>query len=113
MGRALTAGISLPGVILVGMVNAVGGGILRDVLLSNEQKLFQPGTLDQALALLGCALFLVLTQALHAATIAAAWSTILTVFVSRLLAIRFKIQTYPLGDFRSYWDRTGEKDPDR
>lgn len=113
MGRAFAAGISLPGVMLVGMVNAVGGGILRDVLLNHEQKLFQPGTLEQALALLGCAVFLVLTQALHAAAIAAAWTTILAVFVSRLLAIRFKIKTYPLWNFRSYWDRTEEKDPDR
>ena len=112
MDRALAAGISLPGVMLVGMVNAVGGGMLRDVLLNNEQKLFKPGTLEQALALLGCAVFLVLTQALHASAVTAAWFTILTVFASRLLAIRFKIQSHPLSDFRSYWDRTREEDPD-
>ena len=34
MDRALAAGISLPGVVVVGMVNAVGGGILRDVLVN-------------------------------------------------------------------------------
>jgi uncharacterized membrane protein YeiH len=112
MDRALAAGISLPGVMLVGMVNAVGGGMLRDVLLNNEQQMFKPGTLEQALALLGCIVFILLTQALHSSVLAAAWVTILTVFISRLLAIRFRIQTHPLSDFRSYWDRTGEKDPD-
>ena len=56
MDRALAAGISLPGVVVVGMVNAVGGGILRDVLLNTEPDMFKPGTLDQALALIGCLL---------------------------------------------------------
>ena len=42
MDRALAAGFSLPGVVVVGMVNAVGGGILRDVLLNTEPDMFKP-----------------------------------------------------------------------
>jgi uncharacterized membrane protein YeiH len=103
MGRALAAGISLPGVVVVGMVNAVGGGILRDVLINAEPDMFKPGTLDQASALAGCLLFLGLTQALGLAQFWAAWITIAGVFGLRVLAIRFRIESRPLRDFRAYW----------
>jgi uncharacterized membrane protein YeiH len=49
MTLALKAGLSLPGVVLVGLVNAVGGGILRDVLMRREPNMFLPGTLEEAL----------------------------------------------------------------
>ena len=95
MDRALAAGISLPGVVVVGMVNAVGGGILRDVLLNVEPDMFMPGTLDQALALIGCLLFLSLTQGLPVTQFTAAWVTIASVFIIRLLAIGFRIEFPP------------------
>jgi uncharacterized membrane protein YeiH len=99
MDRALAAGISLPGVVVVGMVNAVGGGILRDVLVNQEPEMFKPGTLEQALALVGCLLFLSLTQALPVSQFAAAWITILTVFVIRLLSVHYHIQSPPMPGF--------------
>ena len=99
MDRALAAGISLPGVVVVGMVNAVGGGILRDVLVNEEPEMFKPGTLEQALALFGCLLFLSLTQALPFSQFAAAWITILTVFAIRLVSIRYNIQSPPMPGF--------------
>jgi uncharacterized membrane protein YeiH len=99
MDRALAAGISLPGVVVVGMVNAVGGGILRDVLVNQEPEMFKPGTLEQALALVGCLLFLSLTQALPVSQFAAAWITILTVFIIRLLSVRYHIQSPPMPGF--------------
>jgi uncharacterized membrane protein YeiH len=105
MDRALAAGISLPGVVVVGMVNAVGGGILRDVLLNVEPDMFLPGTLDQASALIGCLLFLGLTQGLPVTQFAAAWITIALVFIIRLLAIGFRIESHPLPGFKAYWGR--------
>jgi uncharacterized membrane protein YeiH len=106
MCRALGAGVSLPGVVVVGMVNAVGGGILRDVLLNSEPDMFKPGTLDQVSALIGCLLFLGLTQALPFTQFSGAWITIGTVFAIRLLAIRFGIETRPLPSFKAHWDRS-------
>lgn len=103
MDRALAAGISLPGVVVVGMVNAVGGGILRDVLMNQEPDMFKPGTLDQASALAGCLLFLALIETLGLPQFWAAWITIAAVFGLRLLAIRYRIESRPLGDFRAYW----------
>jgi uncharacterized membrane protein YeiH len=99
MDRALGAGISLPGVVVVGMVNAVGGGILRDILVNQEPEMFKPGTLEQALALVGCLLFLGLTQSFALSQFAAAWITILTVFAIRLVAIRYDIQSPPMPGF--------------
>jgi len=49
MSMALAAGLSLPGVVLVGVVNSVGGGILRDVLMRREPSMFLPGTLEEVL----------------------------------------------------------------
>jgi uncharacterized membrane protein YeiH len=99
MDRALAAGISLPGVVVVGMVNAVGGGILRDVLVNQEPEMFKPGTLEQGLALVGCLLFLSLTQALPFSQFTAAWITIVTVFAIRLVSIRYDIQSPPMPGF--------------
>jgi uncharacterized membrane protein YeiH len=101
MDRALAAGISLPGVVFVGMVNAVGGGILRDILLNKEPEMFLPGTLEQALALVGCLLFLSLTQALAFSQFAAAWITIVTVSVLRLVSIRYHIESPSMPGFGS------------
>ena len=95
MNRALAAGVSLPGVIVVGMVNAVGGGILRDMLINTEPDMFMPGTLSQTLALVGCLLFLALIEGLSFSQFAAAWVTIGVVFVARLLSIRYNIETKP------------------
>jgi len=40
MQMALSAGISLPGVVLIGGVNGVGGGVLRDLLLGDMPAIF-------------------------------------------------------------------------
>ncbi len=107
MNLALHAGISLPGVVVVGMVNAVGGGILRDVLTNIEPDMFVPGTLSQSLALLGCLLFLLLIDGVHLSQFDGAWITIAVVFVARLIAIRYRIETKP---FRELAARPGQSD---
>lgn len=105
MNRAMAAGISMPGVVVVGMVNAVGGGILRDILMRRDPKMFLPGTIEETVALIGCLFFLVLTQNPFMVMEAypAAWITIAVVFVVRLMAIRYQIQVHPLKDFERYW----------
>src|SRR5262245_23823894 len=51
MQLSLAAGLSLPGVALVGVVNAVGGGVLRDLFTRQPIEVFQPGTLTASAAL--------------------------------------------------------------
>jgi len=113
MNRALAAGISLPGVVVVGMVNAVGGGILRDILIRRDPKMFQPGTIEESAALAGCLFFLVLNQNPFwpLAPYPSAITTISAVFLLRLLAIRYRIQVHPLKDFERYWKENQENQP--
>ncbi len=107
MNRALAAQISLPGVVLVGMVNAVGGGILRDILIGEEPHMFQPGTLEESSALIGCLLFIAVTQTLSVGQFMASWLTIGVTFSIRTAAIRFGIQSRPLKAFSDYWTKLG------
>jgi uncharacterized membrane protein YeiH len=97
--RAMLLGLSLPGSVLVGMVNAVGGAILRSVLVAREPHLFKPGTMEASAALIGCAIFVVLTRTDWLNETAAAWVTIGIVFVIRVLAVRYRFQTRALRDF--------------
>lgn len=97
--RAMTLGLSLPGSVLVGMVNAVGGAILRSVLVAREPHLFKPGTLEAAAALMGCGVFVLLVEATWLNETTAAWVTIAAVFVIRLLSVRYRVQTRALRDF--------------
>lgn len=103
MNRAMAAGLPLLGIGMVGMVNAVGGGILRDVLLRQEIGMFQPGTLEQASALFGVVLFLGLMQGTPISQFGAAWITILAVFTVRMLALRYRIESRPLPGFEHHW----------
>src|SRR5262249_995841 len=43
--KAMAAHLALMGATLVGMCNAVGGGLLRDVLVREEPLMFKPGQL--------------------------------------------------------------------
>ena len=95
---ALAAGIPLPGVVLVGAISAVGGGVLRDMIVREVPAILQPGQFFALLALLACIAFLALTLALHIDPEPAGWATIGLFFVVRMLTIRFNWQTRPLLD---------------
>ncbi len=110
MNRAIFAGLSFPGVIVVGMVNSVGGGILRDVLMRKEPSMFQPGTLEESSALIGCILFVILVGGFHVKQYDASWLVIAVVFIIRILAIRYQIRSVALKSFQEYWqDQTKDR----
>ena len=54
MTKAANAGLPPIGVLTVGMVNAVGGSMLRDILVGEVPRLLQPGLRLASAALLGC-----------------------------------------------------------
>src|SRR5436190_791429 len=60
MNMSLVKGLSVPAVMLVGMVNAIGGGILRSVIAGREPHFFRPGKLEAVAVLIGCAVFILL-----------------------------------------------------
>jgi uncharacterized membrane protein YeiH len=91
--RALIAGLSPEGAVIVGVCNAVGGGLLRDVLVAEVPLLFKPGQLYALAALVGIATFVVLSHRYGVDTYRAAWICIFIITLLRLLAIRFNLAT--------------------
>src|SRR5215213_3710037 len=58
--KALEAGLAVPACIFVGVVNAVGSGLIRDVLVREEPLMLKPGqfyVIASALGVAGFALF--------------------------------------------------------
>ncbi len=90
----LQMGLSVPAALLVGVINGVGGGLLRDVLVNRIWML--PGQILTIAALAGVSLFVVLVKTTTLPTGSAAWSAIGLTFIIRMLAIRFDWRTRAL-----------------
>ena len=54
MQLSLAAAVPLPGVVLIGMVNGFGGGILRDLMVGDTPVVLKPGRLKPKVLPLGC-----------------------------------------------------------
>jgi uncharacterized membrane protein YeiH len=87
--KSLDAGLAIPAAILVGTINAVGGGLLRDVLTREVPLLFKPGQFYALTALVGCICFVVFAIPARMEVQRAAFLAIGSTFLLRLLAIRF------------------------
>lgn len=95
--KSLIAGVSPEAAVLVGLCNAVGGGLIRDVLVREEPLLLKPGQLYFLATLVGCAGFVVLTHGYGVDTNIAAWIAIAVTLLLRILAIRFNWTTRAFG----------------
>jgi uncharacterized membrane protein YeiH len=95
--RALGAELAVPSAILVGVVNATGGGILRDLLTRQEPLIFRPGQFYALAAVAGAAVYAVLrsTEILPDAIAALCGGGL--ALLLRLLAIGFNWKTRALG----------------
>ena len=93
---SLQQGIPLPGVVVVGVANGVGGGILRDLLVGDTPAALQPGTIFVSGVILICILFLVLTLGFGVSKEWAAWGMIVLFFSIRMLSIRYNWRTRPV-----------------
>ena len=94
--KSLAGGLSVAAAIVVGAINAVGGGLLRDVLVREEPLLFKPGQFCALAALAGAGLFALLKLRFEVPATTAAYITIGVTFVLRILAIRFNWKTEAL-----------------
>lgn len=90
----LQIGLSIPSAILVGVVNGVGGGLLRDVLVNRVWML--PGQILALAALAGVSLFVLLVSVTTIPVGSAAFTAIALTFIIRMLAIRFNWRTRAL-----------------
>jgi uncharacterized membrane protein YeiH len=99
MRLALEASLSLPAVALVGVINAVGGSLLRDVLMRQEPELFKPGTLMALAVLASTAIYLFLQLGLGVSPVAAAFPTVLAAALIRALSVRYDLRTRAMPGF--------------
>ncbi|HJS37418.1 MAG TPA: TRIC cation channel family protein [Burkholderiales bacterium] len=104
--KALLAGLAPEAALLVGVCNAVGGGLIRDVLVREEPVLLKPGTLFAVAALVGCLGFVLLSYQYGIDTQSAAWIAILMTLLIRILAVRFNWTTHAIG--RRHRRKNGE-----
>ena len=91
--KSLGAGLSVPAAILVGVINAAGGGLLRDVISNEEPLVFRPGQFYVLVALSAATLFVVLTVQMGWAPMTSAWVVIGATFIFRTLTILFNWKT--------------------
>lgn len=81
---------------LIGIINAIGGGLLRDVLSREDPVIFQPGQLYAVVAALGVTVFLVLGVSFNTPAWIAAMVCVAVTFVTRILTLSFDIRTSPV-----------------
>lgn len=93
MRLALAASIGVAGAVLVGVVNAVGGGILRSILLHRTPEVFRPGQLTAIAALLGALLYALLTLTLRVDEDIAGIAAIALAAGAHWASRRFRFQT--------------------
>jgi uncharacterized membrane protein YeiH len=91
--KSFAAGLSAPAAILVGVTNACGGGLLRDIITREEPLMMKPGQFYVMASILGTCTFVVLTRQFGMATTISALIAIATTFLIRILAIVFNWRT--------------------
>jgi uncharacterized membrane protein YeiH len=91
--KALSLGLPVVSALLLGVVNAVGGSVLREVLVREEPIIFKPGEWYALAALAGAAVFAALVVGLHADATGAALAAIAMAFGARILSIRLGWRT--------------------
>lgn len=91
--KAMAAGLALPACIFVGVVNAVGSGLIRDLLVKEEPLLLKPGQFYVIAALLGVSGFVLFILVLNLAVVPAALAAIATTLVVRMLSVSLDWRT--------------------
>lgn len=91
--RGFDAGLHFVPAAVIGLANAIGGSVLRDVLTGEECLLFKPGEFYVLAAMFGVSVFVGLRIAAGVSPQEAAWWSIATTFLIRLASIRFNWKT--------------------
>ena len=91
--KALHAGLAVPAAMLVGVINASGGGLLRDVFTREEPLVFRPGQFYVLTAVAGTVTFVALSINVGLSATASALIAVGVTFVFRVLTIVFNWRT--------------------
>lgn len=98
--KSLVYGMTIPVAIGIGFINAVGGGLLRDVIAREEPMVFKPGQFYGVVAVVGSVLYVILHQ-LIPPTIAALVVAVVTL-VLRYAAVRLNLHSQPIADTQDW-----------
>jgi uncharacterized membrane protein YeiH len=93
---ALQANLVPVAAVLVGVFNAIGAGLIRDVLIREEPIIFKPGQFYSVAAIAGCSLFVLMVTIANVDGTVSALVATATAFTIRLLSVRFNWQTKPV-----------------
>lgn len=96
MQLAIRAGIPAPGVVLIGVINGFGGGLLRDILVGSTPYALRPGTLNVSAAIFVCVLFVALVKLFGMERSLAGYVVLALFFAIRMLSIRYNWRTRPI-----------------
>ncbi len=91
--KSLAAGLSAPAAILVGVTNACGGGLLRDIITREEPLMMKPGQFYVLASILGSTIFATLIVETKLTSPISALIAMGTTFLFRMLAIAFNWRT--------------------
>lgn len=97
--RALDAKTSIYAAVIVGLINATGGRLMRDTVIGKKRKSLMPSRLYGIAAFASIGLFLAMTEYFDVRADIAAWSAIILAFLVRMTAIKFDIKTKALVDY--------------
>ena len=94
--KALQAGLAAPAAVLIGVINAAGGGLLRDIITRSEPLVFRPGQFYVLTAVAGAVTFLFLSVQFGLSATFAATIAIVVTATFRILTILFNWRTSAL-----------------
>jgi uncharacterized membrane protein YeiH len=94
--KAMQFGLAVPAAVLVGVINAAGGGLLRDILTREEPLVFRPGQFYVLTAVAGAVTFVFCAAQLSLTPTAAATAAIAVTFVFRILTLLCNWRTSPV-----------------
>jgi uncharacterized membrane protein YeiH len=109
--KALTAGLPPSAAVLIGVINAVGGGLLRDVLAREEPLVFKPGQFYLLTALAGAVTFICAGVYFGITATQAALLAMGVTFLFRSVTIAFNWRTAPVSSGAIFTQ--GEEPPEK
>src|SRR6185503_5237745 len=98
---SLKAGLDPIPAAVVGVINATGGGLLRDILTGQEPLLFQPGQYYVLPSLIGCSALVILLVVFEVPTATAGIIAMGLTFILRLVAVVFDLRSAPIAPDRA------------
>lgn len=93
---SLQAGLEPIPAVIVGVINATGGGLLRDILTRQEPLLFKPGQYYVLPSVIGCSVLIVLLFTLNVPNLTAGLIAMSSTFVLRMIAVIFDLRSTPI-----------------